>query len=196
MRWSSITGRGFANRAYRVEGSSRAPARSGTPPLRAAVFTFLVALFPTGGLPSAPVEEIFGVWVLDRASDSMNGDDTRRAKGDLAIWQTDAAIGLTWSRLPPDPVRRTFEFARSPADGRLEFVRSDPPLVSGERLEAQLEPDRFVVGIVRAGGEVERQARYAFFINEGRLVVYYRLLQGSLLIDSATRQLRRLKVVM
>ena len=196
MRWSSITGHGSANRAYRVERSFRIPARNGTAPLRAAVVTLMVALFATSGLSAAPVEEIFGVWVLDRASDALNVDVSRRANGDLAIWQTDAGIGLSWGQLPPDLVRRTFEFARAPAGGRLEFVRSDPPLVPGERLEAQLQPDRLDVSIVRASGEVERRARYAFFIIDGRLVFDYRLLQGSLSIESATRQLRRLKVVM
>ncbi len=196
MRWLSTTGRESANRAYGAAGSARTPARNGLPPLRAIFATLMFALFVAAGLWAAPVDEIFGVWVLDRAAEASSADDTPRADGDLAIWQTDAGIGLTWNHLPPDPVRRTFEFARGTADRRLEVVRSDPPLAPGEILEARLEPNRLVVNIARTSSGIEQYARYTLFVHDSRLVFDYRLHQGLVTLESATRQLRRLKVVM
>lgn len=195
-RSSSTTSRVSANRAYRTVSSVRVPARNGRVPLRAVFATLAIALFVTATLRAAPVEEIFGVWVLERAGVAAGANETPGAAGDLAIWHSDAGIGLTWNRLPPDPGRRTFEFARGATGTRLEVVSSDPAIAAGERIEAWLESDRLVVSFVHAGDGIERHARFNIFVHKGRLVFDYRLRQGEATLEVATRQLRRLKVVM
>lgn len=196
MRWSSTTRRGSASRVYRAASSVPVPARNGSAPLRAMFAALAVALFVTADLRAAPVEELFGIWMLDRSDVAAGANNQSGAGGDLAIWHTDTGIGLTWNHLPPAPVRRTFEFARGPAGGRLEVVRSDPRMAPGERVEARLAPDSLVVSIARDNGGAEREARYTIFVHDEGLVFDYRLRQGSQTLESATRRLRRLKVVM
>ncbi len=196
MRWSSTTSRGSADRVYRAASPVLDPARNGFAPLRAVIAALAVALFATAALRAAPVEELFGVWVLDHAGVAADANQTPGVTGDLAIWHTDAGIGLTWNRLPPDPGRRTFEFARGATGTRLEVVRSDPAMAAGERVEAWLESDRLVVSIVRDSSDAVRDSRYNIFVHNGRLVFDYRLRRGAATIEVATRQLRRLKVMM
>lgn len=190
MRWSSITSRGFVNRAYRVAGRNQTPARNGLVSLRAVFACCICTLIQVASLQAASIEEFFGVWVLDRSGDAANPD------GKLAIWQTATGIGLTWNNLPPDRFRGTIELARGADQNRFDLVRSDPPLAAGERVEARLEPNRLVVSIVREGAADARLVQYALFIRDGRLVLDYRLRQGAITIESATQFLRRIKVIM